>query len=495
MPDLIQQYLVNHGPSRSSLIVEDLVKSGLTAEAARQRVSRAKMPVLRFPIPMLPKREAFLYLKEQRNSDWFWDNFMRDMRATGSVFSAAIDGVIARGGLVRREDFAVISSAPRLPIKGQISVSAVTERLLKAGFMRNLDHNDAACYILSDHLTYANPEELRARESIELALMNGIREWAKHIGLASFNTIKIRSEPGLEPIGPFMFDMAGPSYLLPLKGPNKPGFLVADVFAEGRLGVNEIQYFIRKANLLKSILKDIGVLSIIVGNEFSGDAINAGHAAGIVMATPKNLFGKRVGDAIISLLEVLKSAANYAASHPERIMQLMESLFEIEGRNGNLRGILFELVVGYLARRDAVSIDMNRTVKSKKYNKIAEIDVLKITNQSSSVTAIECKGKIPGGVLEISEVEKWLKKIPIIRSFFNNSSFYESEHRFEIWTSGIIHPDALSLLKNEKKKQSRVTIDWKDGQAVLKLARKGKEKGIADALEEHFLQHPLSKTP
>lgn len=58
----IAQYLSDHGPSRSSLIVEALVAAGASPEAARQRVARVAKPIRRFPVPMLPKREAFLLI-------------------------------------------------------------------------------------------------------------------------------------------------------------------------------------------------------------------------------------------------------------------------------------------------------------------------------------------------------------------------------------------------------------------------------------------------
>lgn len=491
----ILQFLTDNGPSRSSLIVEALVKAGAKPEAARQRVARVARPIRRFPVPMLPKREAFLYLEKDRNGDRFWQNFMRDLRATNSVYAASIDGMIARGGLIRADQFAAISGATIIPQKGQLPVETVAQRLVKAGFMNEIyDAEEGRCFSLAPSLAFGNATGMRARDLTERILLDGMREWSRKIGLASYNSVRIRGDVDLKPIGPFAFDFAGPSYLLPLQGANaKPGFIVADVFAEGRLTVNEIQFFIRKARVLKSTLKTAGVLSIIVAESFTGEALTAGHAAGIMLATPKDLFGKRVGEAITSLCEVLKDAAKYASSSPERLTKLLDSLFDIEGRSHNLRGVLFELVVGYLVRRNAMSLDMNVTAKDPKTGKTAEIDVQAITNQASSVTAIECKGKQPGGRLTLGEVETWLQKIAIMRSHYGaHYSLYEASQRFEIWTSGTIDADALALLEEEKKKRTKAPIDWKDGDAVLALAKAGKEKGIADALNQHFFKHPFA---
>jgi hypothetical protein len=491
----IAKFLFEHGPSRSALIVEALVAGGSSPEAARKRVSRVAKPIHRFPIPMLPKKEAFLYLEKDRNSERFWQNFIRDMRASNSVFAASIDGMIARGGLVRSSHFASTTGATVIPQKGQLTAEVVAKRLIAAGFMNEIwDADEGQCFSLAPSLAVGSLTGMRARDLTERIVLDGMREWCRKIGLASYNTIKIRGDADLKPIGPFAFDLAGPSYLLPLQGSeSKPGFIVADVFSEDILTIHEIQFFIRKARMLKSTLKNTGVLSIIVAEGFTGEAITAGHAAGIMMATPKDLFGKKVGSAISSLCEVLKNSAKYASSSPERLTTLLDNLFDIEGRSNNLRGVLFELVVGYLARRDAASIDMNVRATDSKSGKTAEIDVQKVTHQTSSVTAIECKGKEPGGRLSLEEIQVWLQKISVIREHYRaHYSLREAEHRFEIWTTGTIDDDALVLLEDEKAKRVKAPIGWKDGQAVLEIAKAGKEKGITDALNQHFIRHPYA---
>jgi hypothetical protein len=491
----IAEYLKKHGPSRSANVVEALVKSGLSPEAARQRVSRVKPPVRKFPVPLLPKKEAFLYLQEDRGSERFWENFLRDMRESGSVFAAAIDGMAARGGLVKVEDFAVISSASVYPQKGQLFVDTVASRLIAADFIKEINDVDLGrCFVLHYAFGYSTSNTQRARDLTERVLLDGMREWARKIGLASYNSIRVRGDADLKPIGPFAFDLAGPSYLLPLqRGAGKPGFIVADVFSEGILTVDQVNYFIRKSRMLASSLRDVGCLSIIVAQGFTGEALKAGHAAGVVMSTPKDLFGRRVGEAISSLVEVLKNAAAYAASSPGRLTQLLDNLFDIEGRSGNLRGILFELVAAYLIRRTGGSIDMNVTARDPETGHTAEIDVQQVANQASDVLAIESKGKEPGGVLSREEVETWLKKTAIWRAHYrSHPTLYASKLRFEIWTSGTIAPDALALLESEKVKRTKVPIGWKDGEAVFDVAREGKEKGIADALRQHFLRHPFA---
>jgi hypothetical protein len=494
-PISIKTFLSEFGPARSSLIVKALRGRGLSAEAARQRLSRATEPVRYFPVPLLPKREAFFYLQQDRGSERFWDAFKRDLRESGSVFGAAIDGMSARGGVVTLDEFAVISGAPVVPQKGQLSVDTVAKRLLAANFIepRN-DNRLGPCYSLTPRLGVGSLASMRPRQAAESVLLDGLREWARRMGLASYNSIAIRGDRALRPVGPFSFDLAGPSYLLPLqRSAGKPGFLVADVFADGILDVHHIQFFVRKARMLKAILLSAGVLPILVGTGFTGPALTAGHAAGVILTTPRDLFGSRVAATLASLVETLKTAASYASSSPDRLIDLMNGLQDIEGRAGNLRGVMFELMAGYLARRGAVSIDMGVTARDPETGTTVDIDVQKITAQAAEVIAIECKGKGVGGVLDVEEVQAWLKKLPTIQAHYRGHySLREAKITCELWTSGEFHPDALTLLREEQRKRTKMPIAWRDGRAVLEIAKSGKEKAMTDALYQHFLRHPLN---
>ena len=125
----------------------------------------------------------------------------------------------------------------------------------------------------------------------------------------------------------------------------------------------------------------------------------------------------------------------------------------------------------------------------------ADIDVLKITNQAAACVAIECKGKQPGGIVPVEDVQAWMRRIPIVRSHFGRrEDLREADISFELWTSGTFDPDALALLNAEKPKRTKGRIDWKDGDEVLALAKAGREKAITNALHEHFLKHPLAKS-
>jgi hypothetical protein len=139
-----------------------------------------------------------------------------------------------------------------------------------------------------------------------------------------------------------------------------------------------------------------------------------------------------------------------------------------------------------------VSADVGVTALADN-GKMADIDVLKVQSKAECV-GIECKGKRPGGSVTLEEVQDWLRWIPVFRAHLvREQRFREAAIRFEIWTTGTFCPEALSLLEAEKPKRTKTPIGWKDGAAVAMIAKRGKEKAIREALNEHFLQHPLAQ--
>src|SRR5690606_27997823 len=98
---------------------------------------------------------------------------------------------------------------------------------------KNIEFGD--CYMAArTEFDRTGSAPFRARALAEGVILDALREWARKLGLAAYNSITIRGEKPLRQVGQFNWDLTGPSYLLPLRrGKAKLGFLVADVFADG----------------------------------------------------------------------------------------------------------------------------------------------------------------------------------------------------------------------------------------------------------------------
>jgi hypothetical protein len=270
------------------------------------------------------------------------------------------------------------------------------------------------------------------------------------------------------------------------------GFLVADAFAGTAIDHHQLRYFVRKAQSLRATTKVGSILPMIVAQGFTPEALTLGHKAGLILATPATLFGSRAARAFDNLVDTMRNAAAIVAKNPDRLIDLLGSLQDIEGRAGNLRGVLFELFCAYLVRNDGTSIDMGRRAFDPASGKFADIDVMCVRGHSECVL-YECKGKVPGGTVSKEEVDDWLRRLPIFKSHVRaNESLREADIRFELWTSGDFEPDALATLGQEKQHRTNTLIDWKDGRQVRHLSIKGKEKAITSAFDEHFFKNPLN---
>ena len=396
--DSIKKALDEAGPARTRRLVITLSQSlNISPEAARQRLSRAHPPIERYP-GLLPKREAFFYLKSQRNSERYWSNLLRDLREAGSIYACAIDGLDARGGIVPVDEFAVVSGAP-IALRKQVPSERVAGELIDLGVMEEKEIGGfGRCFVAhpSTGMQPLKTSHISARRLTEGVVLDGLRQWARKNGIGSYDKITIRGEGHPLKVGQFKWDLTGPSYLLPVRrADTQNGFVVADVFTEGRLDVRHIRYFIRKVQIYHKTSNSGALFPILMADSFTGGAMTEGRKVGLMLTTPKNLFGRHVADALVDLVHTLKNAAAFAAVDGDRFYKLLDQLSEIEGRAGNMRGILFELIAAYIAKRSiGGDIYLGVLHTHSKNGGEADLDVVCVTDKNA-VHVIECKGKSP----------------------------------------------------------------------------------------------------
>ena len=497
--DFIAKELFKAGPTRSAHLVEILTRQlGISVQAARQRLSRAHTPVERYPGHLLPKREAFFYLRDQRNTERFWRNLRRDLRETGAIYACAIDGLDARGGIVSVDEYDVVSGAP-IALKKQVSSQRTARQLIELGVIcRNMINGFGLCFA-------ANPQaiirpralwHIKARRLAEGVMLDGLREWAWKNGVGTRGTIAIRGENHPLQVGQFKWDMTGPCYLLPLRRKKfTHGFVVADVFADVQLDAYQIRYFIRKAQMYQKSSNSGSLLPILMAESFTLDALREGHKAGLLLTTPGNLFGRTVAEALAELVTTLKEIADFASADVTTLSGLLGRLTEIEGRAGNMRGILFELIVAHIAKHaPGVRVNIGVRHTHRQNGRSAEMDV--VWERDHEIRVIECKGKIPGGTVSLKDVENWIGKLPVMQDFVASRDYWHNHSQFyELWTTGTFEQDALEKLKFEKARRTSRPINFQEGTAIRQMAASLRLNTIGEALDQHFLQHPLAYRP
>jgi hypothetical protein len=502
MASPVEAVLTEIGPSISSRITAKLIANGMKADAARQRVSRAKGNVKRLFAFSLPKGEKFLYLETQFNTDGYWEALARDIDATKSVYGAAFHSLLARGGMVPRPYFDIISGAP-IKQKGQVSSVTVLQRMQTARLVSVQNIGSVGEVVVIDcNSHYGSPDVsvMRARLITENILLLAVKDWVRRLAMVSYNKVAIRDPQSAEPptFSTCRWDLCGPSYLRPFVKLNagskiKPGFVVCDTSVGRRLAESEIRYFLRKCQLVGSFLKVSPYMPILVADGFTKEAFSVGRGQGIIMATPRSLFGKEVAEALRSLLSTLTRAAAVAAKNPDKINELFSKLGAIEGAAANLRGALFEMIVGFLVNtREGNSIDLNETVFNNENGDKAEIDVRRI-KEKQECWCYECKGHQPGDVVTEDMVKAWIKKVNVIYGALRKEKrFASAKFGFEYWTCGTFDPAAIAYLETEKTARKKITLHWRNGNDVRAYAATINHKSIMDTLDEHYFNHPVN---
>lgn len=502
--NIVAQVLESVGPSLSSQVCSALQQRGLSPDAARQNVSRAKPPVMRLRGMHFPHKESFVYLQSTYRTDVFWKGLLSAFRQTNSSYGIAVDAMELRGGLIQQSQFGTISGSP-IRLRSHISSDRIYENLLKIGLIAEEQNPILGACVRLDGRGYFNVNtstDCRAQLVAENISLLAIADWLKNLGMASYHKVDIRKTDAtaVQPtFGPFQWDLVAPSYMHPLvsydkSGKPTPGFVVCDVALSREVDAAQLAYFMNKCDLTRRAGRMRGFMAIFLATRFSAEAFRLGRSEGIVLATTENLFGTAVSAALQSLIESLQNAAAVAATNPEKIFQLFDALGKIEGAAGNLRGALFEMIVGHCVReKEGNSIEIGQIENHPKTGERAEIDVLR-TKGNHEVAAYECKGYQPNSAISKEEIEKWLNKtIPTIRaSFLEQKRFRNMEMIFEFWTCGQFSPEAEQLLQKAKSATKKYRLEWKDGKAVRDYAKSLKDSYAMKVLDEHYFKHPLT---
>jgi hypothetical protein len=498
----IESILEFEGPQLASVVKSRLLQKGFSDQAARQQISRVRGSVRRFTAITLPKRESFLYLDHQYSSSEFWRALLRALTEKKTAYGFALQGLIARGGILPLSYFDIVSGCPYRPAKKQLNTAFVLERLVNIGLLELVEiEGYGQCVTINANGRLIGTPDMSHMSSlilVEEILAQGVKDWLRKLGLASYNATKARSLRDLPDFGPFKWDISGPSYLFPLVKKSasgaKPGFIVADVFVEGELDVPQVQYFVKKCRMARIHKNQSPFMAILVAERFTNEAFTLGKQEGLLFTTPENLFGTAIAGALKNLLDTLHNAAAVAAKNPAKIEQLFSSLSSIEGASGNLRGALFNMIVGHLVLNDREgSIDIGKKVSDPEDSRRrAEIDVLNVRRNSLELAVYECKGWL--SPIDKETVEEWLtKKVPLIyKALRAQARFRNSKFQFEIWTSSYFKPDAQEYLEARRKDTKKYEIGWKCGPEILEYSQNIRLAPISEMLNEHYLKHPLA---
>ena len=503
--NLIATILGQRGPMLSNELAKLLEQShGLAAATARKRVERGCDGVTKLSHLIFPHRARFVYLQSEYGSPRFFDKLQEALRTSNSTYYHALQALEMRSHAMPRAHFLIACGAP-VAQKKHVSAETLTERLIKAGLVQEVTLPDGViCIVRCDKaLAFRGgwlQKEMRARLIAERVALHAVKDWARRLGIVSYGTVETREDENSEQmprVGTLEWDMAGPSYLFPMRtytatADLRPGFLVCDIALNGRATAEHVSAFVKKCVTLRSLSKVGRCLQVFVAEDYTTEAFGLLKNEGIIPGTTDSLFGLDVAKALKNLCSVLINTAALVES-PAALEKIFNGLSRIEGAASTLRGSLFEFAVAQIAKTTFRGSDpeVNRIVRDD-LGRDAEIDVLVVV-RNQEVVFIECKGVHPSGTVDDDEVVRWLDlRIPILRGAAKLHSEWRSlPQRYEIWSSGGYSERALALIAAKKQATTKYHIEVRDAAYVHAEVRASRDEGLIRTYEEHFINHPL----
>jgi hypothetical protein len=502
---LIEEILKKEGPMLSSDLSKLIEKTGVNPGTARKRVERGCEGMTRLSHIVFAHRARFVYLQSDYGSPRFFDNLMHALQKTGSTYFHALKALEMRDNVMPLPHFLVACGAP-VAQKGHVSAKSLTERLVKATLIKEVVIAGGETYVVRTDCEglVTNGQllaELKGRLIAERIALIAVRDWARNLGLVSYDAVATREDLGSTSaprVASFEWDLAGPSYLFPMRGYEdekiKPGFLVCDIALCGRISEDQIGAFIKKCVSIRSLPRVGKCLQVFVAHAYSREAFARLKTEGIIPASTESLFGHDVAKALKQLCGVLVNTAKLV-ENPEALEKIFNDLSRIEGAASTLRGSLFELAVAQIAQWTfpGYLMEMNKIVRDS-IGASAEIDIF-FYKRNHELVFIECKGIHPMSTVDDAEVKKWLDvRISVIRAFVkSHSEWSKLTQRYEMWTSGRFSELAIAMVCEKQAQSPKLTIEIRDADYVLSQAKASNDQGLIRTYTQHFVNHPMQE--
>jgi|GEM_PF-4566452 len=472
----IKEFLRAEGPGLSSNIKNELLKKGVSDDAARQQISRAKGDIYRLTKIQFPKREQFLYLKSQYDSVPFRINLVKAFKTTSSIHKCIITGLNNFGNNVPIDKLKIISGCPQFR-KNKKTFDHVINELLATGLI----NVNGTSYSLHENIF--SPTKTHDGSRVINYLNEFLREmlalWLKNNNLISYNANYTNGD-----FCSYRWDIAAPSYLLPLIKNNKtnPGFIVADIIPHYDIEDDDVDYYIRKVESCFLERNSMSFMPILLGYKFKDSTWKLLKSKNILVATVQNFFGEEIEKLLTNIAELLKTKEIKELGGFGTIDNILKAVSKIEGPTNNFRGQFFELVVGYIAsQKHPGMVTLNEKISNKEGSK--EIDVLTIT--SNEIIVYECKGKKPQQLITGNDISEWKGKIAFIYRYFKHDmGYFNHKISFNFWTTSDFLEEAN--YEFEKNSPSKYSIAKKNGKEVFDFSKELNLREICSILKQYF---------
>jgi len=477
---LIENFLKGHGPTLSGELIK-LMRSeeSVSDEAIRKRLSRTGGSVLKLK-GFFADNQVLFFLKEQYRTPEYFEGLVRTFPEAARRYHAVIVALQYHHGFIHKDRLASYTFSPTNKLLGHKRFDHIIEDLLKWELI-HVEGDYISTTERADLNASANFSYSKGIELARMVVLYQFAEWARAIGIVSYDSITTDSE-----FGKLQWSFTAPSYITGITQHGgvkvRPAFVVADVLVGKESTLDDIQFFLRKVDIIKNQRNRSNFLPYLITQGLEQDAFKELKRRGIITAAVNKLFGNEYLELLKSLIATITNAGAILKANPDAYLKLLEQLEKLSGgKTNNLRGDLFELAVGYY-HSVCQSLDIGRLINHDGIQR--ELDVYAVYH--NEVRIAECKGY--KYALDKETVEKWLtEKVPVAYKWVIDPARQQGKPVFfEMWSTGGFTPDAEQYLREQAEKTKKYKIEFYAEKEITQKARGSSKKKITEIMREYF---------
>lgn len=473
----IEKILYNHGPMMSSDLAKYLEKAdSIPNNTASQQISRSrKIEKIK---GFYTSNQSFCYLKEHESNGIFYEKFIKSLYDNGRKYWYSINALRLHGGILNQKFLECYTNYPVIALKGHLPFNKIMQKFVIEGIMVY----NGSYYSLAPKfgLNRTSSVAHKTIEMIKEDILSSFHNLVKNTGIISFNTGELFAE-----YGKFRWAFKGVSNITGLIQNGHSGFLLADIIIGNSIYENDVRFFIEKLGHIQSYKNAPRIIPFLIVDNLDKKALSLLKQKGIVVGFIGELFGQKYADTLKELVTILSNAGANLKKSPEKYLDLIKELKRYnEGLVNNIRGALFEYMVGHIHSIDCKSVDIGREIVEDKARH--EMDIL--ATYGNKIVIAECKAKISKVDLEI--IDNWINiKIPAFKIWFDKQETYKKMNlEFEFWSTSGFTNDAEARLKRFSESVKTYKVSYFQSTEMREKAISMDNKKLKEALDNFFLK-------
>ncbi len=473
----IETILLKHGPMMSSELARHLeIVESIPNNTASQKVSRSG-DILKIK-GFYTSNQSFCYLKEHENSGDLYNRFVQSLYDNGRKYWYSINALKLHGGILNQRFLECYTNYPIIELKGHLPFNKIMQKFVTEGI---LVYN-GTYYSLAPKFEIDRTSSVAHRtiEMIKENILSSFESLVKNTGIISFKSGEQFAE-----YGKFRWAFKGVSNITGLIQNGKSGFLLADIIIGTPIYENDVLFFLEKLGHIQSYKNAPRIIPFLIVDSLDKKALSLLKQKGIVVGFIGELFGQKYAETIKELVAILMNAGASLKQSPDKYLDLIKELKKYnEGLVNNIRGALFEYMVGHIHSTDSQSIDIGREIIDNKSRH--EMDILAI--YSNKIVIAECKAK--KSKVDLEAINNWIEvKIPAFKTWFDKQETYKKKNlEFEFWSTSGFTDDAEARLKRFSDSVQIYKVSYYQSTEMTDIAKSMDNKKLKEALENFFLK-------